>query len=287
MTRRSRGPALSSWARSGEPLCSCTGAGDPDRLLLLLDVVFADSGHNAVTVRLGRGDGTFGRATAYTSGSTPFGVAVADLNHDDKLDIAAANYGGGGVSVLLGAGDGSFGPRTRYAMGDPYEDYVDAVLVADYDRDGHLDIATPGPYLRRGRGDGTLEDRQSSFSGFAFTMAGAVADFDGDDWPDLAFSEACDAIEGGCEYFPPRSIAVMLNWTGQPVPPCVVPPIIGATERQATRVLASAGCGVGHVRRRYSREGRRRTAIRQRPKPASVRPNNSPVNLVISRGRRQ
>jgi hypothetical protein len=93
--------------------------------------VFADSGHNAVTVRLGRGDGTFGRATAYRSGSTPFGVAVADLNHDDKLDIAAANYGGGGVSVLLGAGDGSFGPRTRYAMGDPYEDYVDAVLVAD------------------------------------------------------------------------------------------------------------------------------------------------------------
>jgi FG-GAP-like repeat/PASTA domain len=250
--------------------------------------VLADGDHNAVTVRLGRGDGTFGRAIGYSSGWTPFGVAVADLNHDGKLDITAANYGGASVSVLLAAGDGSFGPQARYPMGEPDEDYVDAVLIADYDHDGHLDIATPGgPYVRRGRGDGTFEPQPSEFDGSVYTQAGAAADFNGDGWPDLAFSAACDEIEDACGSYAPRSIAVMLNWTGQPVPPCVVPSIIGATERQATRQLAPAGCRTGQVRHRYSRSGRTRTVIRQRPKSASVRPNNSPVNLVVSRGRRQ
>ena len=188
------------------------------------------------------------------------------------------------MSVFLGAGDGSFGPRTRYPMGD--EDYVDTVLLADYDRDGHLDIATPGgAYVRRGRGDGTFENRQPVF-GPSFTQAGAVADFDSDGWPDLAFSEACDEIEIDCDEYPARSIAVVLNWTGHPVPPCVVPALIGASERQAARELAAVGCRVGHVRHRYSRRGRTGAVIRQRPKSSSVRPTNSPVNLVISRGRR-
>ena len=252
-----------------------------------LDVVLADSGHNAVTVHLGRGDGRFTRARMYWSGWMPFGVAVADLNDDGKLDVTAANLEGVSVSVFLGAGDGSFGPRTRYPMGFVDENYVDTALVADYDRDGHLDIATPGgAYVRRGRGDGTFENRQPVMGPFAFTQAGAVADFNGDGWPDLAFSEACEEIEIDCDEYPARSIAVTLNWTGQPVPPCVVPGLIGATERQAARELARAGCRVGHVRHRYARRGRKGAVIRQRPKSASVRPTNSPVKLVISRGRR-
>ena len=256
-----------------------------------LDVVLADSDHNAVTVRLGRGDGTFKRARMYWSGWMPFGVAVADLNHDGKPDITAANLEGVSASVFLGAGDGSFGARTRYPMGFVDENYVDTVLIADYDRDGHLDIATPGgAYVRRGRGDGTFENRQTVLA--SFTQAGAVADFNGDGWPDLAFSEACEEIEIDCGMFPSRSIVVVLNWTGQPVPPCVVPWLVGDelfpgdTVRRATRRLAQAGCRVGHVRHRYSHKGRKGTVIRQRPKPAAVRPNNSPVTLLVSRGRR-
>ena len=255
-----------------------------------LDVVLADDG--AVTVRLGGGDGTFGAAAGYTSGSA-FGVAVADLNHDGRLDIATANCcPDASVSVLLGAANGSFAPPIRYPMGDEFEDYVDTVLVADYDRDGHLDIATPGkPSVRRGRGDGTFERRQRALR-FAYTQGGAVAYFNGDGWPDLAFSEACNESEGDCDRYPARSIVVLLNWTGQPVPPCVVPALVGeppygAIERRATRKLARAGCRVGHVSHRYSRKGRKGTVIAQRPRPGAVRPNNSPVNLVVSRGRRQ
>ena len=251
-----------------------------------LDVVLADSDHNAVAVRLGRGDGTFTRARTYWSGWMPFGVAVADLNHDGKPDITAANLEGVSASVFLGAGDGSFGARTRYPMGFVDENYVDTILIADYDHDGHLDIATPGgAYVRRGRGDGTFENRQTVLA--SFTQAGAVADFNGDGWPDLAFSEACEEIEIDCGMFPSRSIVVVLNWTGQPVPPCVVPGLVGATERRAARELAAAGCRAGHVRQRYSRRGRKGTVVGQRPFSASVRPNDSPVNLLVSRGRRQ
>ena len=256
-----------------------------------LDVVLADSDHNAISVHLGRGDGTFTRARTYWSGWMPFGVAVADLNHDGKVDVAAANLEGVSMSVFLGAGDGSFGPRTRYPMGFVDENYVDTILIADYDHDGHLDIATPGgAYVRRGRGDGTFENRQTVLA--SFTQAGAVADFNGDGWPDLAFSEACEEIEIDCDEYPSRSIAVVLNWTGEPVPPCVVPWLVGdelfpATPNAGPRAeLAQAGCRVGHVRHRYTHKRRKGTVIRQRPKPASMRPNNSPVNLLVSRGRR-
>ena len=254
-----------------------------------LDVVLADSEHNAVTARLGGGDGTFGGAARYTSGST-FGVAVADLNHDGRPDIATANCcPDASVSVLLGAANGSFGPAIRYPMGHEYEDYVDTVLVADYDRDGHLDIATPGrPSVRRGRGDGTFEHRGRAFGGSAYTQAGAVADFNGDGWPDLAFSEACNELEVDCDRYPARSIAVFLNWSGQPVPPCVVPPLVGERSSGATeRQLARAGCRIGHVSHRHSSKARKGTVIAQRPRPGAVRPANSPVNLVVSRGRRR
>ena len=253
-----------------------------------LDVALADSD---VAVRLGGGDGTFGAAAVYRSGSSPFGVTVADLNHDGRFDVAAANCcPDASVSVLLGAANGSFGPSKQYPMGDEFEDYVDTVLVADYDRDGHLDIATPGqPSVRRGRGDGTFERRQQAFDGFAYTQAGAVADFNGDGWPDLAFSEACNESEVDCDRYPARSIVVLLNWTGQSVPPCVVPALVGAygaNERQSRRQLARAGCRGGHVSHRYSRRGRKGTVIAQRPRPGAVRPNDSPVTLVVSRGRR-
>jgi hypothetical protein len=179
-----------------------------------LDVAHATTYHtNSVAVRLGVGDGSFGPAAAYRSGSDAYAVTLADLNHDDKLDVAAANYGSSSVSVLLGAGDGSLGPRTRYGMGLPNEEtesgFVDAVVVADFDRDGHADVATSGYHqasVRRGRGDGTLLRRHRIDLGDATyrgdprsAMGGAaVADFNRDGWLDLALTESCDVGEDTC-----------------------------------------------------------------------------------------
>lgn len=254
-----------------------------------LDVTLA-SFSGSIIVRPGLGDGTFGPAQAYKSGSEPFGVRMADLNHDDKLDIAVANYGGSSASVFLGIGDGTLGPRSRYRMGTRHGGNVDTVLVADFDRDGNPDIATPGygsATVRRGRGDGTFGSPQKVLARRyrLFAQGGTVADFNGDGWPDLAVSESCDGAD--CYEFAPSSAYVFLNWTGRSAPPCVVPRIASyhVRLRVARRILRLAGCRLGHVRHRYSRRVSTGRVIGQRPRHHTVLPSHGRVDVVVGRGR--
>ncbi len=72
------------------------------------------SGATGVGVLLGNGDGTFQAVVNYGSGgSTPFGIAVADLNNDTKPDIVVANCG----SRNCGAWPGSVGVLTNASLG--------------------------------------------------------------------------------------------------------------------------------------------------------------------------
>jgi hypothetical protein len=229
-------------------------------------------------VRLGGGDGLFGPAVAYKSGRGPFGVTLADINRDGKLDIAVANYGGGSVSLLLGSGDGAFSMRSRYKMGS-FGGNVDTVVVDDFDRDGYLDIATPemfGPVVRRGRGDGTFLG-QRRLGQELYSQGGAVADFNSDGWPDLAFSGTCDGPDCAVNW-----VFVFVNWTGQPAEPCVVPDVTHKRLRAATSDIEYRGCRRGHVSHRHSRTVRDGRVISQRPAYNEVVPGSGPVDLVVS-----
>ena len=96
-----------------------------------------------VTVYLNNGDGTFAQRADYSSNGLPIGMAVGDVDGDQKLDIVLANYLGGiqypfsSVSVLKGNGSGGFfGLRSfNSSLGQPI-----GCILMDADNDGKLDI---------------------------------------------------------------------------------------------------------------------------------------------------
>jgi hypothetical protein len=60
--------------------------------------VIADT---SISVLLGNGDGSFEPAEHYVVNTTPFAVALADLNGDGRLDVATANWQSNIVGILL------------------------------------------------------------------------------------------------------------------------------------------------------------------------------------------
>jgi hypothetical protein len=113
-----------------------------------------------VSTLINKGDGTFGPATAYsTGGLLPQCFDLGDLNGDGKLDMVVANGGSSSISVLLGTGNGTFGPPHTYPSGGLVP--LSTPILADFNGDGKLDLVIGNTgsgniTLRYGNGDGTF-----------------------------------------------------------------------------------------------------------------------------------
>lgn len=116
-----------------------------------------DSGERVATV-LGNGNDTFTTLTPETpewQGENPYSYEIesADLNGDGRPDLllpVGSDPHTGGVWALLGNGDGSF---TEAAKSELEGESVLATTAADFDGDGHPDIAA----LSQANGDTALE----------------------------------------------------------------------------------------------------------------------------------
>ena len=75
----------------------------------ILDLVIANSNTDSIGVSFGFGDGRFSKPQIYSTGylSSPYSVAIDDINGDQQFDIAVANFRTHTISIFLGLGNGN------------------------------------------------------------------------------------------------------------------------------------------------------------------------------------
>jgi hypothetical protein len=155
-----------------------------------------------VDVLLGKGNGSFQKATEYRSGgyNGPGSVAIGDVNGDGKPDLVVVNYcatacgfppAEGSIGVLLGNGDGTFQNPVTYDTGGQGSI---SVAIANLKRNGSPDLVVTscgsqacGPGGPGGtvavllnKGDGTFEAAKGYPAGTSpFSVVAADVNNDG------------------------------------------------------------------------------------------------------------
>ena len=154
-----------------------------------LDLVEACGNTRALVVLLGSGAGTFREVARYAlkrAGNGPrptAGLAVADLNGDNRPDVAVAQDDS--VAVLAGNGDGTM----QTAVESPAGQWPSAVIAVDFNADGRLDLAASNwlsETITVLTGDGRGAFRASTVSVGDRPFGIAAADLNGDGRLDLA-----------------------------------------------------------------------------------------------------
>ncbi len=129
------------------------------------DLIVTANDQRDYWVALGRGDGTFGEPTTFSSGDLAAAkLQTADFNGDGNPDIALADQGDDLFAVALGNGHGSFNKPTRYPIGRQPVGFV----TTDLNNDGHTDVAladlsetSSEVTVLLGKGDGTFLPAQN------------------------------------------------------------------------------------------------------------------------------
>ena len=119
------------------------------------EIVFAEAERPGGLARTHyQGLGTFAPPEPLTLALRPAGLALRDLDNDDRLDLMTADRARGELAVVLDGGDPN-GVRTQL------EDLWQSVSLGQMDDDGWLDLVVireERVQIRRGIGDGSFDD---------------------------------------------------------------------------------------------------------------------------------
>ena len=151
----------------------------------------------SVSIFLGNGSGNFSLATSFETGAPGTALATGDFNEDGIPDLAIVNTGlagvgtNGAVSVWTGSGNGLFVQGAQIPVGTN----PDALVVADFNGDGHLDIvvanqAANSVQVLIGAGTGAFAAKSPQSAGSLPLFLG-VGDFNNDGRLDIV------AVDGG------------------------------------------------------------------------------------------
>jgi FG-GAP-like repeat len=150
--------------------------------------VLSNNTNSSLNIYLSNGDGTFTAWQQYVVYSNSY-VTAADVNDDGNPDLivgASNNYGSGAnLLIFLGKGNGTF----ENPLFGPADSYTSQAVIADFNRDGKLDIAIgtgSGIAFLAGNNNGTFAQQVYSNAGFQFSGPMTAADFSGDHKLDLA-----------------------------------------------------------------------------------------------------
>jgi len=159
-----------------------------------LDLVVAAVATPEITALLGDGTGHFSIGSQIALGGFSNGIASGDFNEDSHVDLAITDYGFNTnfVRPFLGAGNGKFNAGTPVKGGPaPY-----SIAAGDFDKDGHLDVVVADfsfntlltmpetSLVLFGDGRGNFPRTLTLPTGSQPNSV-AVADIDGDGWPDI------------------------------------------------------------------------------------------------------
>ena len=176
-------------------------------------------GNTELSVLLGLGDGTFVQQPVVTlvAGGDLFSacndIGVGDLNRDGIQDLVVPLGNGEGNAILIGNGNGTFQVMSRIQIDETFAPLH--VAVADYNRDGLLDVArTMGDgtnglvQIMNGNGNGTFQPPVAYLVPPPLSSIGGIviiaSDWNGDAKPDIAF------VVGGAS----AALDVLTNTTG-------------------------------------------------------------------------
>jgi hypothetical protein len=204
------------------PLAACAGDFDDDGRLDLATI----NTDGSIAVLIGNGNGTFQQGDTYDEDAlrdATYGlgrIAAADLNHDGVLDLVALDRELSVVKVLFGRGNGRFDTPISFVVGEQPV----AVAIADWDRDGSLDLAyadSKGVRILWNHGDGTFAPASDAFD-FPEDASDSVealgaGDFDEDGELDIALAtvHGVSVLRGdGAHGFVPTSPTAVISTSG-------------------------------------------------------------------------
>jgi len=126
---------------------------------------------------------------SYPDSGSPGAVATGDLNGDGHPDLVTANNATSQIAVLLNNGAGSFGSPTFYAAGAGVGEGSQSIVIADFNGDGHPDIAAANfndgtISVLLNNGNGTFAPA-ATYTAAPYPLGIAVGDFNGDGHLDI------------------------------------------------------------------------------------------------------
>lgn len=166
----------------------------------------------------GRGDGTFGPVTTYSTTTNPSALTTGDFNDDGITDLAVTRGGGMACLIFFGNGSGPIGDGTFAApVALPVPDVVTEVAMGDLNGDGIADLATNGSStgLAILTGNGTVSTGNGTFAPSRSLVAGSlgvsnlrVGDFREDGIPDVMTLSPLQVLPGTCPTDRPTVVTV-------------------------------------------------------------------------------